>query len=87
MKKTIQPTFNEVEYNSIVKLSKEQGFSTPSGLVKYATMQYVNSFHKDTISQITNTEFKLPSDLNENSKFVYSKEHYSDKMLKQYEKK
>jgi hypothetical protein len=50
-------------------------------------MQYVNSFHKDTISQITNTEFKLPSDLNENSKFVYSKEHYSDKMLKQYEKK
>ena len=44
MKKTIQPTFNEVEYDSIVKLSNEKGFSTPSGLVKYATMKYVNSF-------------------------------------------
>ncbi len=44
MKKTIQPTFNQIEHDSIIKLSKEQGFSTPSGLVKYATMQYVNSF-------------------------------------------
>lgn len=47
MKKTIQPTFNEVEYNSIIKLSKEQGFSTLSGLVKFATMQYVNSNVKE----------------------------------------
>ncbi len=57
MKKTIQPTFNEVEYDSIVKLSNKKGFSTPSGLVKYATMQYINSFKiKDKLSQLSDTE-------------------------------
>jgi hypothetical protein len=47
MKKTIQPTFNESEYDSIVIIAEKQGFSTLSGLVKFATMQYINSIKKE----------------------------------------
>lgn len=66
MKKTIQPTFNQSEYDSVVRISKEQGFSTPSGLVKFATMQYINSFQ--IAQNKLNESFKFTTECNDKFK-------------------
>lgn len=66
MKKTIQPTFNESEYDSVVIIAEKQGFSTPSGLVKFATMQYVNSFQ--VAQNKLNESFKFTTECNDKFK-------------------